>query len=194
MISLDRRISSLLFSNYLNLFGFALFSPLYALYATQIGAGPALVGISWSFHTFITALLVFAFGRYETRIQNIEKAVVAGYFMLALGAAAFLLVTNIPQLFAVLAFNAVGAGILMPAWKACYAQNQRRGKETQQWSFYDGGNMLFTAGGAAVGGIVLATVGFRGIFAVMAVLQFIAATYSLRLVRAAKPLLRPKRA
>ncbi|MEX2043321.1 MAG: MFS transporter [Patescibacteria group bacterium] len=199
---LDRRLGSLLFSNYLNLFGFSLFTPLYALFATQVGAGPELVGISWSFYTFVTAVMVLLFGRLETRIKDPGKAVVAGYFLLAIGAAAFLLVDNIVELFVVQAFNAIGAGMLLPAWKATYADDQHRGKETQQWALYDGGNMLFTAAGAAAGGIVLATAGFRGIFMVMAVLQFVAAIYSLRLVRGgkgrarkrARPALRTKRA
>ncbi len=172
----------LLFSNYLNLFGFSLFSPLYALFATGVGAKPQIVGLSYAVNTLASAIMILVFGRFEDRIANKRALVVIGYFWLAGAAFAFLTVRNVPELFAVQVLNAVGTGILAPAWKAAFSHAERSGREARQWSLYDGGNMLVSAAGAAVSGLILAAAGFRATFALMGIVQVIAALLSLYLL------------
>lgn len=179
---LNVRLRYLLFSNYLNLFGFSLFSPLYALYATGIGATPQLVGLSYAVNTLASACMVIMFGRFEDRFKDKRKMVVVGYFWLSAAAFSFLLVHTIPQLFLIQVFNAIGTGILLPAFKATYMRTEDRGSEAREWSFYDGGNMLSTAAGAALSGVILAYYGFHAIFAIMGTIQLIAAFVSLRVI------------
>jgi MFS family permease len=172
----------LLFSNYLNLFGFSLFAPLYALFATGVGAKPQLVGLSYAVNTLASAIMILTLGRLEDRVRNKRTLVVVGYFWLAAGAFSFLLVHTVSQLFVVQIFNAIGTGILAPAWKAAFSHSQQKGREASQWSLYDGGNLLATSAGAAVSGIVLATAGFRATFALMGGIQIIAAFLSMYLL------------
>jgi AAHS family 4-hydroxybenzoate transporter-like MFS transporter len=181
MVMVKQKLRYLLFSNYLNLFAFSVFSPLYALYATGIGATPQNVGFSYSVNTLASACAIFLFGRIEDRMKDKRPMVVIGYFWLSAGAFAFLLVHSVPQLFMVQIFNAIGTGILLPSWKATYSKALGRGKEAREWSFYDGGNMLATAGGAALSGIVLARYGFHAIFILIGGIQLIAAMLSVRL-------------
>jgi MFS family permease len=174
----------LLLSNYLNVFGFALFSPFYALFALRVGAGAFQIGIAWSIYMAVAGSLIIIIGRAEDRLPDKRKMVVSGYFWLSIGALLFLLVKSPTSLFLVLAINAVGPGILMPAWKSTYAHLEDRGKEASEWSFFDGGNMLCIALAALVGGYLVKEHGFRVIFVMMFIIQLIAALVSLKLLSA----------
>jgi MFS family permease len=180
MVSL--RLKYLLFANYLNLFGFFLFSPLYALFATGIGAKPQLVGLSYAVNTLAAACMIFLFGRVEDRTPDKRRYVVLGYFWLSAAAFSFLLVHDITTLILVQIFNAIGSGLLTPAWKAVYSKVEDRGREASEWSFYDGGNLLASSAGAALSGIILAYFGFHAIFVLMGAVQLIAALVSLKLL------------
>lgn len=108
----------LLMSNYINLFGFALFSPFYALFTLKVGANAFQTGAGWALYTAIEGILIITFGKIEDHIVRKERMVALGYFWLAFAALAYLLVHNTTSLFIVLAVNAIGNGILMPAWKS----------------------------------------------------------------------------
>lgn len=127
------------------------------------------------------ACFILLFGKLENR-KNKGKLVVAGYFMYAVGALLFLTVHNTTSLELVLAFNSLGAGVTLPAYKTLFAKNESRGRESQQWSWLDGGNMLSTATGGALGGIIIGEFGFKGIFITMALIQFIAAIIAYRVL------------
>jgi len=98
-----------------------------------------------------------------------------GYFIYALGALSFLLVHSEKSLILVLAFNALGAGVTLPAYKTMFAKSETRGKESEQWSWLDAGNMFAAAIGAGIGGLIIGVFGFKGLFITMASIQTIAA-------------------
>jgi MFS family permease len=75
----------------------------------------------------------------------------------------------------VLALNALGSGITLPAYKTMFAKNESRGRESEQWSWLDAGNMFAAAIGAGIGGLIIGVYGFRGLFITMATIQILAA-------------------
>ncbi len=103
-----------------------------------------------------------------------------GYFIYALGALSFLLVHNEKSLIIVLAFNALGAGVTLPAYKTMFAKSEAKGKESEQWSWLDAGNMFAAALGAGIGGLIIGTFGFKGLFIAMATIQTMAAFVAYR--------------
>jgi len=119
----------LLIANYINLLGFAMFSPLYALFPLRIGAQAFETGAAWATYTAIAGILIIIFGKMEDSFRKKHELIVVGYFWLALGALAFLLAKSPLSLFVVLGFNAIGAGILVPAWKAAYTHLKTRVKK-----------------------------------------------------------------
>jgi MFS family permease len=176
----------LLISNYINLFGFALFSPLYALFAFRIGAGAFETGIAWALYTGIAGITIIIFGLFEDHLKQKRKLVMFAYFWLSVGALSFLLVKSTTSLYVVQAFNAIGSGMLSPAWKATFSHYQDKGKEASEWSLFDGGNMLCTAAAALLGGYLVKLYGFHIIFILMFAIQFVAALVSIKLLTAVK--------
>jgi len=102
---------------------------------------------------------------------------------MAAGALSYLLVSDIKELFAVQLFNAIGLGMLTPAWRTVYANAEDRGKETKEWAFMEGGDRFFIATGAIIGGFILKYYSFKAIFVVMALLQLVAGLVALRLLQ-----------
>ncbi len=180
----NKKIRYLLLANYLNLFAFSFYLPLFALFVIGLGGDAKIIGLSAGATAYTTAIMILIFGRWENSRKHKEKMIVVGYFWLAFGALGFMLVDHIWQLFAVQIFNAIGVGLITPALRTTYASLEDRGQETQEWSFWDGGNALFAATGAVLGGFLLSALGgFRGLFALIATIQFVAALISLKILK-----------
>src|SRR3990167_10601242 len=86
---MNAKIRYLLLANYLNLFAFAFFTPLFALFVTDLNPNPEFVGIAWGVAMYPAALMMLVFGRYEDRIKNKEKIILAGHFFFFSGALSF---------------------------------------------------------------------------------------------------------
>ena len=169
-----KRLNTLLTIYLASQAGYYVFAPLYALYAHNLDISARNIGLIWAVYSFAMAIFILLFGKLENHMRK-ERAIVLGYVIYALSAISFLLVTNQTSLIAVLLFNALGAGITLPAYKTLYAKSQDRGKESEEWSWSDAGNMFASAIGAAIGGIIIGFFGFKGLFVTMALIQAIAA-------------------
>ncbi|HET9173861.1 MAG TPA: MFS transporter [Candidatus Saccharimonadales bacterium] len=170
----QKHLRYLLFVNLFSLAGYYTFAPLYALFAHGFVLSPKHISFIWGAYSLLTALFILLFGKYENAKRK-GKLVVLGYIIYAIGALLFLTVHSETRLMLVLAFNALGAGVTLPAYKTLFARNERTGKESEQWSWLDAGNMFAAALGGALGGLLVGAYGFRGIFITMASIQAVAA-------------------
>lgn len=172
----------LLICNYLNMLGFSMFAPLYALFALGIGAHSLDIGIGWAIYTILSGVLIIVFGRLEDRIPNKVYLIISGYFWLAIVSLLFLVVDSTSSLYLVLALNAVGLGMLMPASRAAFAAMEDKGREASEWSLFDGGNRVVMGLAAIIGGLLVKLEGFDAVFIMMFLIQLLAAFVSLRLM------------
>ncbi len=170
----QKRLKYLLFVNLFSLAGFYTFAPLYALFARGFGLDPKTISLIWGGYSLVTAVFILLMGRLENNMKK-GRVVVLGYFLYAFGALSFLTVHSEKSLIIVLIINALGAGVTLPAYKTMFAKSESRGKESEQWSWLDAGNMFAAAIGAGIGGLIIGAFGFRGLFITMASIQTIAA-------------------
>lgn len=177
-------IRILLISNFLNILGYSLFAPLYAIFAQRIDNNVFTIATTYGIYTFVTGLSLLFFGRFEDKIHDKKKAVIVGYFILSIGAFSFLLVNNINQLILVQILNAIGTGMVTPAWKALYSKHEDAGREAREWSFYDGGNALIIGIAAIIGGYIIQLYGFSVVIVIFGTVQLIAGIVSLKLLKA----------
>jgi MFS family permease len=167
------RIKILLFINLLSLIGYYEFPPLYSLFAKGLNISPSFIGILWGYYTFVIALFVLIMGKIENRLPK-KVVLVFGFLLYSLGSFAFLFVHNVESLILVFGLNALGAGFALPAYKTLYSFNQDKGRESEEWSWVDSGNMFAASIGSFIGGIVIGIYGFSGIFFTMGIIQGIA--------------------
>ncbi len=176
----------LLIANFLNIFGYFLFAPLYAIFTQKIDSNLFIIASTYGIYAFVTGVSLLFFGKIEDSIRNKKRLVVVGYLILAFGAFSFIFVTTISQLIIVQIVNAIGTGIVTPIWKALYSQYQDKGKEAREWSFYDGGNAIIIGIASIVGGFIVSRYGFPSVIFTMGVMQLLSAFISIRLLKLAK--------
>jgi MFS family permease len=181
---MNKRLRVLLLCNFANLFAFSLFLPLYAIFALNIGASASTISYLYAANTMGTAIMVFFFGYTADRLRVRPVVfVIAGYFIMAAGAFAYLAVTDVKSLLAVQLFNAVGSGLMVPAWKTSFSKLVDRGSEGSEWSLYDGGSMLMTSLGAAAGGWVISHHSFQTMFILIGTMEMLAAVAAYALLK-----------
>lgn len=168
----------LLSASFLNVFGWALLTPLYALYAAQLGASPQSVTFTWSFYTLLAGLLMIVLGWAEDRIRSRRRLLTAGYAVQSLGILILVYAQNVQTLMIGLGIYAIGTGIIMPIWKVMYAKSEHKGKEAAEWGFFHGANTLLISAAAAVSGLLYVAGGFRGILWAMALIHVLATIVS----------------
>lgn len=168
------RLKFLLYIYIFGQVGFYVFSPLYALFAKSINISPRDIGLIWSFYSLLAAVFILLFGRYENHRRK-EKYVKLGAYIYPIADLLLLTVHSMQGLIIVLSISALGAGITFPALKTMFARNEKKGRESEQWSWMDSSNMFAGALGAAIGGLVISAYGFKGLFITMALIQSIAA-------------------
>jgi MFS family permease len=173
----------LLYSNYLNTFGYSLFGPLYSLFVLKVGGSAFTAGATWSAYMLAAGLFIFLFGKFGDVFYSHRKGmIIAGYFVLAFGALAFVMVTNTFDIYLVQIFNALGVGLLTPIWKASYARTEYKGKEAEGWALFDGADYILIAIAAFLGGVYVTYFSFTNLFIAIFVIQIIAAFVSVKLL------------
>lgn len=173
----------LLVSNFLNTLSNALFFPLYAVYVEKIDSSVLAISGTLGWYTFLIGVTILLAGKYEDKLKNKELVIVIGYSLLVFGYLLFLLVKSIWALYLVQTINAVGIGIVAPAWKALYSKQEDKGCEAKEWSFFDGGNMLIAGFATIVGGLIIKLSGFSVLILLMAGLQLASAISALKLLK-----------
>lgn len=181
---MKNQLKILLYSNYLNIFAYSLFGPLYALFVLQVGGSAFQVGTTWGVYMLVAGILMFYFSKIADHSEsNRRKMITSGYFILAFGALAFIFVQNPIHIYFVQLLNALGVGMLDPAWKAVYAKSEDKGKEVQEWALFDGGDKILIAIAAFLGGIFITFYSFRNLFIIIFLVQIIAAVISMKLLK-----------
>ncbi len=176
-----KKIKFLLYIYIFSQVGFYIFAPLYALFAKSIDISPRYIGFIWSAYSMLSAIFILLFGKFENHRRK-EKYVKLGIYIYPIADLLFLMVHSPTGLVLVLGFNALGAGITFPALKTMFARNQKKGRESEEWSWMDSSNMFAGATGAAIGGVVIGFYGFKGLFITMAIIQFVAAIMAHRVL------------
>ncbi len=178
---MKKELSLLLATNYLNWFSAGLLIPLYALFVLSLGGTPVDAGLTLGALYLEAGVLIIVFGKLGDNFDK-RKLVVAGYFISAIAFMSFYFVQNVGQLYFSQFLNALGIGVLFPAWKAVYSTLQDAGKEASEWAWFDGGNYIVWAIASLAAGLVYDYAGFGGLFALMAGTQLAGALISLKLL------------
>jgi MFS family permease len=184
MLKKQNRFSWLLLSNLSNIFGFALFLPLYGVYIANLGKSPELSSALWAAHTLLTGLLVLIVGRLEDRLQRgYSKALIAGNLLQATGAVLFLLTNNFSLFAMSLLIYSLGTAILAPSWFSLFSASINKKHTAKGWSYSQGFGALSGSLGAACGGYLYHIGGFDYVFIALIVFHALGLSFAVRAVK-----------
>lgn len=179
------RRHALLSANFFSVFGWALLSPLYALYVTEIGGNAQVAALLWSFYTLVGGVLIIGLGWLEDRLIHKERLILLGYVLQTLGALLLFIATDVRLAVAAYGVYAVGTGFVTPVWKQTFSRVEIKGKEATEWGIFHGGNMLLISAAAALSSVIYGYAGFKGILGLMLAAHVFAAILGLRLSQTA---------
>lgn len=179
------RRRTLMAASFCNVFGWALLSPLYAIYVEQLGGNPQVAALAWAFYTLLGGVLMVVLGWWESRISNKERIMVLGFVLQLAGVGLLFTASDIPTMIAGYGVYAVGTGFVVPVWNQAFTRVEIRSKATAEWGMLNGGNMLLISAAAAISSVIYGFAGFKGILGLMFVAHLMGAILGVRLARAA---------
>lgn len=165
---MHKTIKILILSSMFFNFSAGLFGPLYAIFVQQIGGDILTAGSVWAVYAMTVGVLMFVFGKLGD-IFNKRKIFLVGRMLNTIGVAGYLFVNNPIQLFIVQSVLGVALAMLNPAFNAIYSRSLDKGRESSEWSYWEGSVYIVVGVSALIGGIVASTFGFRMLFILMTI-------------------------
>lgn len=182
-------LTTLIATDVLALSGFALTSPIFAVFIERsvTGGTLAVVGLSQTVYMVVKSLLQLAVGRFNDRdVGNRREfwTCLVGYAVIAIVPFLYLGVQTVPQLYAAQALLGVGAAFAYPGFMTIFTKFADRQREGTEWSLYSTLVFMGMAVTAALGGWLVDRYGFQPVFigwGILSILGLIAfATLGLR--------------
>ncbi len=155
-------IASSIFYN----FSAGLFGPIYAIFVQKIGGTIITASIAWAVYTLFIGFMLLAFGSLGDRF-NKRKLFIVGRAVNTIGIAGYILVSDPMQLFFVQGILGIAVAIMNPTFEAIFSRGLDKGKESKEWSQWEGSINIVYAGAALIGGTVAEIHGFRILFLIM---------------------------
>src|SRR3989344_4862482 len=137
-----RPMKVLLAASFLASFGLGMFGPIYAIYVKEIGGDILDASLAWAAFTFVTGALTIILGRMEDKVFDKKKIIVFGYFLLAIASLGYYFVRSPIDLLYIQVVLGIGFAIIGPAWDAIYSLSLDKGKESFEWSLWEGGSNI----------------------------------------------------
>lgn len=149
-------------------FSIGLLTPIFAIFVQQIGGGIVEASRAGFLYTFLIGLTIVMFGRIEDKISK-RAMFLFGRMLFTLGAASYIFVESIGQLYFVQIIIALSLAIIDPAFNALFSKSLRRGKESTDWSIWEGSIYIVIGLGAIIGGFIANNYGFKLLFVLMTI-------------------------
>ena len=154
-------------------FAAGLFGPIFAIFVQGIGGTIITASTAWAVYTFFVGILLLIFGKLGDRF-NKRKLFVLGRAINTIGIAGYLFVNDPIQLFIVQGILGIAVAIMNPTFEAIFSRGLDVGKESGEWSLWEGSINIVYAGAALIGGVVASVYGFKTLFFFMAASSAIA--------------------
>lgn len=148
-------------------FAAGLLGPIYAIFVQQIGGTIITASVAWSIYTFFIGVLLLIFGRIEDKF-NKRKLFVIGRAVNTFGIVGYLFVSSPFQLFVVQGVLGIAVALMNPTFEAIFSRGLSKGKESSEWSTWEGSINIMYAIASLVGGTIATIFGFRILFVFMA--------------------------
>lgn len=182
---MNRTLKLLIFSDIFVLTGFALISPIMAIFIKEnlIGGSIAAVGIAATITTGLRCILQLVFAHIAQPKHRYGMAF-AGTLFIAIVPFVYFFATSVTHVYIGALIHGFGAGLANPAWFSLFANNLEKGKKGWEWSIYSSSVGIGTAIAAFVGSQLASKFGFTPVFIVVGILALVGCFILLGLTKA----------
>ena len=166
-------LKALFIFNGIFVFAGSLLGPLYALYIGTFDKNVLSVSITWA--SFLVATFVFTLiiSKVGDKIKEKEYLLMAGFLVRAVAWFMFIFAGNVFHFIFLQILLGLGEALGTPAFDAIFAEHLDGGKHIEEYADWKLILNGATAVGTILGGLVVTTLGFSWLFAMMGILAVV---------------------
>ena len=154
-------------------FAAAMLTPIYAIFAEDIGA--TIFQISLLAFVFLSAKVLFTFlvKKFGDSLVEKEYLLLAGFIFRAIAWLSLAFVGSLIPLFVIQVLLGVGEAFGNPSFNAIFAEHLDKGKHIEEYAEWGIINSIAAAVGTLIGGAVVTVFSFQILFLAMSVLAIV---------------------
>lgn len=171
---LSRPFIALMIAIFVATLGISMVSPLLPVYAKELGASKALLGLAFSSFALVQAFAGPIIGRLSDSYPR-KPFIIGGLLVYVIAAIGYLTADSIWQVIAFRAFSGFGTSAIFSVAQAYIGDMTPPGHEGRWLGVYTTADIIGFGTGPVVAGVLRDQVGFEAVFVAMAVLLAIAA-------------------
>ncbi len=168
----DGALKILFISNGIFVFAGSLLGPLYTVFVQRLSNGVLPVSISWTAFLLSTTLFTFLVSRFGDKIRK-DDLLMAGFIFRAIVWLSYIFITSFTQLIILQVALGIGESLGTPSWGAIFAEHIDKNKHVQEYADWQLISNLVTAIGTVLGGLIVASFGFKYLFLLMSLLAIV---------------------
>lgn len=157
--------------------------PVYGLFVEKVGGGALSAGLSAGALALTSALSALLSGKIIDKLSPNKTRYImcAGWAGIGSVLLGYLMVDSVTVLFLAQILLGFVKPISAPAFDTLYARHLDKGSTGQEYGIWEASFFLTAGIGAVLGGVIVNSFGFNGVFIAMSSLAFIASAYVLTL-------------
>lgn len=168
-MKLNSVIKYLTIADFALLSGFALISPIFAVFIMNSikGGNLEVVGFATAINVLTKAVFELPIARYlDKKRGDMDEYyfTVVGSGFLAIVPLFYLFITTPMELYIVQFFYGIGFAMNYPGWMSLFTRHAEKEREGSQWAIYSSITGIGAAGAAAIGGLIGEKYGFDLVF------------------------------
>jgi MFS family permease len=173
----NRIVESFILSEILLWSAWNFITPIFAIFViTQIKGGDIQIAAS-AFSAYLITRVVFEIiaGRFLIGKTDKNKLTltILGMVLMSIAYVGFSFSNTILLLFAFYVLIGIGLGVASPAKSSLFTEHIDKGKSSTEWSLYDAVVLIGVASATALGGFIAGSYGFRVLFILASVVNFL---------------------
>jgi predicted MFS family arabinose efflux permease len=173
-IQMNRYLKILLTINSISIIADYLLIPIFAIFITEIGQKGQLAGILFSFQFFISAVVGILVSRIYDHKGLSDTFIELNYLLKGIAWSILAFNQSIPTLLIAQLFIGIAGAIGAPAYQSLISEHLDKDRHIGDWSITLLSKNISVALGSILSGFLFYTLGFNYLFAIMAIIEFVA--------------------
>jgi len=173
----NRIVESFIISETLLWSAWNFITPIFAIFViSQIKGGDIQIAAS-AFSAYLITRVIFEIIAGRFLIEKTDKSkltvTILGMILMSIAYIGFSFTNTILSLFAFYVLIGIGLGVASPAKSSLFTEHIDKGKSSTEWSLYDAVVLIGVASATALGGFIAGSYGFRVLFILASVINFL---------------------
>ena len=173
----NRIVESFIISETLLWSAWNFITPIFAIFViSQIKGGDIQIAAS-AFSAYLITRVIFEIIAGRFLIEKTDKSkltvTILGMILMSIAYIGFSFTNTILLLFAFYVLIGIGLGVASPAKSSLFTEHIDKGKSSTEWSLYDAVVLIGVASATALGGFIAGSYGFRVLFILASVINFL---------------------